>query len=213
MRRRITPIAGGTCDDYGPGRHGSSWRGMHPEQLTMMGNNVATTGAGVFWPSSSLDSATLNTGSSVLTVCVSEIATAANDRLAAMWPIACMDAGKEILMNSSLDTGCTAERQSSAAFNMGTHMRQQPTCMPCCVALCSLNAGSALARLLTHPAKGRLLEAKQIGGSAVNQADDNVHSRHRPWEWKVVEDLLVPQVEADVQPVPVGSHRCISMVD
>ena len=44
------------------------------------------TGRGVSTPRTSLDSATLNTGSSVFTVCVRLMATAANDRFAAMWP-------------------------------------------------------------------------------------------------------------------------------
>lgn len=74
--------------------------------LTMMGTRVASTGPGVFWPSSSLDSTTLKTGSIVFTVCVREIATAAKDRLAAMWPMACMEAGQKMLPNSALLMGC-----------------------------------------------------------------------------------------------------------
>ena len=72
----------------------------------MMGTSVAKTGAGVFCPKSSLDKTTLNTGSMVLTVCVKEMATAANDRLAAMCPMACMEAGQKMLVNSALLTGC-----------------------------------------------------------------------------------------------------------
>ena len=71
-----------------------------------MGTSVASTGAGVFWPSRSLESTTLKTGSMVLTVCVREMATAAKDRLAAMWPIACMEAGQKMLPNSALLIGC-----------------------------------------------------------------------------------------------------------
>lgn len=51
--------------------------------LTMMGTRVPTTGRGVAWPRMTLDSTTLNTGSSVFTVWVRLIATAAKDRLAA----------------------------------------------------------------------------------------------------------------------------------
>lgn len=75
----------------------------------MMGTSVAMTGAGVFWPSSSFESATLKTGSRVLTVCVREMATAANDRFAAMWPIACMEAGQKMLENSAFEIGCSTE--------------------------------------------------------------------------------------------------------
>ena len=49
----------------------------------MMGTRVATTGAGVDVPKTSLDRMTLNTGSKVFTVCVKLMATAANDKLAA----------------------------------------------------------------------------------------------------------------------------------
>ena len=72
----------------------------------MIGTSVASTGPGVFCPSSSLESTTLNTGSMVFTVCVREIATAANDRLAAMCPRACMEAGQKMLVNSALLIGC-----------------------------------------------------------------------------------------------------------
>lgn len=71
----------------------------------MMGTSVATTGSGVLTPSTSFDRRQLKAGSSVLTVCVSEIATAANDTLAAMWPMACMLAGPEIWINSFLVIG------------------------------------------------------------------------------------------------------------
>ncbi len=47
----------------------------------------------------------LKAGSRVLTVCVREMATAAKERLAAMWPRACMDAGAKIIPNSFLVTG------------------------------------------------------------------------------------------------------------
>ncbi len=76
----------------------------------MMGTRVASTGPGVFWPSSSLERTTLKTGSMVLTVWVREMATAANDRLAAMCPMACMEAGQKMLVNSALLTGCSKER-------------------------------------------------------------------------------------------------------
>lgn len=73
----------------------------------MMGTRVASTGPGVFCPSRSLDRTTLKTGSMVFTVWVSEMATAAKDRLAAMWPMACMEAGQKMLQNSCLLMGCT----------------------------------------------------------------------------------------------------------
>ena len=72
----------------------------------MMGSRVATTGRGVGWPRTSLDSATLKAGSSVLTVCVRLMATAAKDRLAATCPTACMAAGPKIFVNSCFVTGC-----------------------------------------------------------------------------------------------------------
>ena len=56
-------------------------------------------------------SSTLKAGSSVLTVCVSEMATAANDRLAATCPMACMDAGPAMAASSSLVMGCGVCRQ------------------------------------------------------------------------------------------------------
>ena len=73
---------------------------------TMMGTRVAMTGAGVPTPSTSLDSATLKTGSSVFTVCVRLIATAAKERFAAMCPTACIAAGPKISPNSPLVIGC-----------------------------------------------------------------------------------------------------------
>ena len=72
----------------------------------MMGMSVAMTGAGVPTPSSAWDSSTLKAGSSVFTVCVSEMATAANDRFAATWPMACMLAGKKICWNSFFVSDC-----------------------------------------------------------------------------------------------------------
>ena len=71
----------------------------------MTGSNDAITESGVAAPRISCDRTTLNRGSSVLTVCVSEIATAAKDRLAATWPNACMLAGPRIFFNSSLVMG------------------------------------------------------------------------------------------------------------
>ena len=82
-------------------------------RLTMMGTSVASTGAGVFCPKSSLESTTLKTGSIVLTVCVREMATAAKDRLAAMCPIACMEAGQKMLVNSALLIGCNKNKISA----------------------------------------------------------------------------------------------------
>lgn len=71
----------------------------------MIGTKVSATGAGVEEPSISLERTTLNAGSRVLTVWVSEMATAAKDRLDAMCPIACMEAGPRIFINSSLVIG------------------------------------------------------------------------------------------------------------
>lgn len=69
-------------------------------KLTMMGMRVATTGKGVAFPISSRESTTLKAGSKVFTVWVSEMATAAKERLAATWPMACMLAGQKICWNS-----------------------------------------------------------------------------------------------------------------
>jgi hypothetical protein len=71
----------------------------------MMGSSVAMTGAGVLVPKKIFESKTLKAGSKVFTVCVREIATAANDRLAATCPMACIDAGRNRLTNSSLLIG------------------------------------------------------------------------------------------------------------
>jgi hypothetical protein len=49
---------------------------------------------------------TLKAGSSVFTVCVREMATAAKLMFAAMCPMACMKAGPKILPNSSLLMAC-----------------------------------------------------------------------------------------------------------
>lgn len=73
----------------------------------MMGMSVAMTGPGVPTPSSAWDSSTLKAGSRVFTVCVSEMATAANDRFAAMCPMACMLAGQKICWNSCFVSACT----------------------------------------------------------------------------------------------------------
>ena len=71
-----------------------------------MGMRVETTAGCVPWPRRMRDRATEKAGSSVLTVCVSEIATAAKERLAAMWPTACIEAGQKMRPNSSLVTIC-----------------------------------------------------------------------------------------------------------
>lgn len=77
--------------------------------LTMMGMRVLTTGRGVPTPRNSLERSTLKAGSSVFTVWVSEIATAAKDRLAAMWPTACIAAGPKIWPNSFFVMGWTPQ--------------------------------------------------------------------------------------------------------
>ena len=59
------------------------WQGDTLSGLTIMGIRVATTGSGVAFPMSSRESTTLKAGSRVFTVWVSEIATAAKERLAA----------------------------------------------------------------------------------------------------------------------------------
>ena len=66
------------------------------------------TGPGVPTPNSAWESSTLKAGSSVLTVCVNEMATAAKDRFAAMCPIACMLAGQKICWNSFFVSACAA---------------------------------------------------------------------------------------------------------
>ena len=53
-----------------------------------------------------------------------------------------------------------------------------------------------------RPPKGGLLGAEEVGDCAVGEADNNMHSGDRPREGEVVEDLLVPQVEHDIQAVP-----------
>eukprot|EP00983_Pelagomonas_calceolata_P098242 1158326-Pelagomonas_calceolata.AAC.3 len=79
-----------------------------------MGMRASMAGKGVASPRISLDSSTLKAGSRVLTVWVREMATAAKDRLAAMWPRACMEAGPNSELNSCLETTCAeqgAERE------------------------------------------------------------------------------------------------------
>lgn len=88
----------------------------------MMGMRVATTGAGVPTPRNSLDRSTLKAGSRVFTVWVRLIATAANDRLAAMWPMACMAAGPKIWPNSSLEIGCKHAAQKSQFKSPTAHL-------------------------------------------------------------------------------------------
>jgi hypothetical protein len=66
----------------------------------MMGIKDKTAGSGVDSPRRTFMSTTLNAGSRVLTVWVSEMATAANDKLAAMWPMACIEAGPKTVANS-----------------------------------------------------------------------------------------------------------------
>ena len=75
-------------------------------RLTMIGTRDKTAGSGVASPRMSFASTTLKAGSRVLTVCVREMATAANDKLAAMWPIACIDAGPKMVPNSLAVTIC-----------------------------------------------------------------------------------------------------------
>ena len=79
-----------------------------PCPLTMMGTSDSTAGRGVDSPKMSFMSTTLKAGSSVLTVCVREMATAAKDRLAAMWPMACIEAGPKMVPNSFLVMICDA---------------------------------------------------------------------------------------------------------
>lgn len=72
----------------------------------MIGSRESIAGRGVASPRMSLARMTLNAGSSVLTVCVREIATAANDKFAAMCPIACIEAGPAMVANSFLVITC-----------------------------------------------------------------------------------------------------------
>lgn len=72
---------------------------------SVIGRSESATGTDVDVPSTSLLMATLKTGSSVFTVCVSEMATAAKEMFAAMCPRPCIDAGKRIVLNSSFVIG------------------------------------------------------------------------------------------------------------
>ena len=98
MRAGRGPALGGLHADAGA-------RGLAAATPSVMGSSERATGTEVEVPSTSLLIATLNTGSSVLTVCVNEIATAANEMFAAMWPRPCIDAGKRMVLNSSLVIG------------------------------------------------------------------------------------------------------------
>merc|ERR1719183_1555269 len=75
----------------------------------MIGTRAPSTGSAVASPRISLARITLNAGSSVFTVCVKEMATAANDRLAATWPMACMAAGGKMSVNSFLVIGLSKD--------------------------------------------------------------------------------------------------------
>ena len=71
--------------------------------------HLPSTGSGVGVPRIDHWSTALKAGSRVLTVCVSEMATAAKERFAAIWPKACMDAGPEIFFSSSPVMGLPKE--------------------------------------------------------------------------------------------------------
>ncbi len=120
---------------------------------TMMGMRVATTGSGVSTPSTSLDSATLKTGSRVFTVCVRLMATAAKDRFAAMWPTACIAAGAKIVPNSPLVIGCARHAPPSAPCQCG---HAAPLCAVCVSTLASHAASP-------FPAHRHLLLKKESG--------------------------------------------------
>lgn len=77
----------------------------------MMGSSVSSTGRGVDSPRISWESTTLKAGSNVLTVWVKEMATAAKEMLAAMWPSACIEAGPKMVPNSCLVMGCSQETE------------------------------------------------------------------------------------------------------
>jgi hypothetical protein len=85
---------------------GHAASGGHCRCRTMIGISDSSTGMGVASPRMTLESTTLNAGSRVLTVCVKLMATAANEMLAATWPMACMAAGPKMFLNSCLVTGC-----------------------------------------------------------------------------------------------------------
>ena len=72
----------------------------------MMGMSVSNTGTGVISLRMIADRATLNAGSKVFTVWEREMATAAKDTLAAMWPNACMLAGPTMDLSSDPVIGC-----------------------------------------------------------------------------------------------------------
>ena len=101
----------------------------------MMGMRVVTTGRGVLVPRKMRDRATLKAGSSVFTVCVREMATAAKDRLAATWPTACMAAGPKMVLNSSLLMGCAGRSWVSAgaheAYEPDKQRLTEPGQLPC----------------------------------------------------------------------------------
>ena len=72
---------------------------------SVIGTNDSPTGNDVVVPRTSLVMATLKTGSSVFTVWVREIATAAKEILAAICPRPCIEAGNRIVLNSSFVIG------------------------------------------------------------------------------------------------------------
>lgn len=50
----------------------------------------------------------------------------------------------------------------------------------------------------THASKRSLLEAKEVGGCAVQETHNDVNGRHCPWVREVIEDLLIPKIESNV---------------
>ena len=122
------------------------------KRRAMMGRSVATTGAGVPTPRMALDSSTLNAGSSVFTVCVRLMATAANDRLAAMWPTACMDAGPSSAPNSSLLIGCAAlPPHQTRVLAGGAHTHSFVLAQHCCSKALPTPDPLHKARVVLHP--------------------------------------------------------------
>mmetsp|Transcript_8414 Transcript_8414/g.18005 ORF Transcript_8414/g.18005 Transcript_8414/m.18005 type:complete len:226 (-) Transcript_8414:255-932(-) len=95
----------------------------------MMGIRDSRAGRGVLSPRISFASTTLNAGSSVFTVWVREIATAANEMFAAMCPSACIDAGPKIDANSFFEMTLSNEAPLKPRTYMNTqYTRPTTTC-------------------------------------------------------------------------------------
>ena len=92
-------------------------------KLTMMGMSDRMTGTGVAWPMMIHPNRQLNAGSRVFTVWVKEIATAAKDTLAAMWPMACIMAGPLIFLHSFPLMACAPRHTRSQGSQMSSQKK------------------------------------------------------------------------------------------